>query len=137
METAVHFDTTDKRVLRYLERKCIEGGGDDWVDIMPDDIMRDNGLNPEKCKRLIARFKQIGIIETLAADGTLAIMNLVCHYVAELDRQPPPDYLQIAKTWAFSKPWLVYPGILLLIILPWCVGLVKVAEFIIEWYGVK
>lgn len=137
METESHFDRTDECVLRYLEQKWLAGGGGDFDDIMPEDIRKDNGLNADQCARVIARFKQLGIVETLAADGTLCIKESVCHYVAELERQPPPDYLEKAKRWAFSKPWLVFPGIILLILLPWCVGIVQTVRSLLEWFVAK
>ena len=137
MEAEVHLDQTDQRVLRYLEQKSIAAGGGDWVAIMPEDIQKDNGLDAEQCARFIARFRQLGIIDTLDAGGTLCIKERVCHYVAELDRQPPPDYLDKAKKWAFSKPWLVFPGIVLLILLPWALGIVQVVKTLLEWFGIK
>jgi len=136
METKLLFDQTDQRVLRYLEKKWISRGGN-CFDIMPEDIQRDNGLGAEQCARMIARFKQLGILDDVSLDGTLGINDIVCQYVAELERQPPPDYLDKAKKWAFSKPWLVFPGIILLILLPWCVGIVQMVKSLLEWFGVR
>jgi hypothetical protein len=137
MKAEIPFDKIDERVLRYLEQKSIAGGGGDWIDIAPEDIQNDNGLDADQCARIIARFRQLGIVETLAADGTLCIKEVVCHYVAQLDRKPPPDYLDRAKKWAFSKPWLVFPGIAMLVLLPWIVGIVQMVKNLLEWFGVK
>ena len=45
MDTEIHFDQSDQRVLRYLEQNCLAGGGGDFVDITPEDIGKDNGVN--------------------------------------------------------------------------------------------
>lgn len=137
MRTEMPFDKTDERVLRYLEQKCVAGGGGNFVAIMPEEIRKDNALDAEQCARIIARLKQLGIVQTRAAEGSLHIREIVCQYVAELDRQPPPDYLEIVKKWAFSKPWLVFPGIALLVLLPWVVGIVQMVRSLLEWFGVK
>ena len=49
----------------------------------------------------------------------------------------PPDLVESAKRWAFSKLWLVIPGVILLVLLPWCVQIVQGLRTLLEWFGVK
>ena len=87
METEVSLDEADQRVLRYLERKWIAGGGSNFRLIMPDEIKRDNGLDDEQYIRMIPRFRQLGVVESAGSNGSLFVKEIISHYIAELDRR--------------------------------------------------
>jgi hypothetical protein len=80
------FSEVECRVLRYLEGRFVAGGA--HLAIMPEDIIRDNGIDRSQCIRVVARFKTLGILKHLCDDGTVEITDAVCHYVAELDQSP-------------------------------------------------
>ena len=87
VETEIHLDEADQRVLRYLEKIWIAEGGGNFIMVPPDEIKRDNGLDDEQYIRMIARFRRLGVVETAAADGSLFIKEIIVHYVEELDRR--------------------------------------------------
>jgi len=49
----------------------------------------------------------------------------------------PPDYPEKMKKWVFSKLWLVIPGIILLVLLPWVFQIVQMLKGLLEWFGIK
>lgn len=87
MENEGYLDKTDQSVIRYLEQKWIAEGGGNFIMILPEEIKRDNSLDDEQYIRMIVRFKQLGVVETAAADGSLFIKEIIAHYVEQLDRQ--------------------------------------------------
>jgi len=92
----MNFNTIEGRVLRYLERRFVAGGG--FGSAMPDEIMKENGLQPDQYTRLIARFESLGILEEVTLDGLISIKGAACNYVADLDHDrstPPPPTVNI------------------------------------------
>ena len=84
MAALPEFDEREKQVLRYLANKCVDVGGDNDGTVMPDEIQDDNDLTPEERKGIIANFKALGYLETLASDGTLVINDIVCSVSSKL-----------------------------------------------------
>jgi len=92
----MNFNAIEGRVLRYLERRFVAGGG--FGSAMPDEIMKENGLQPDQYTRLIARFESLGILEEVTLDGLISIKGAACNYVADLDHDrstPPPPTVNI------------------------------------------
>lgn len=85
----MQFNDIERRVLNYLERQFVAGGG--FATVTADDMMRENGLHPDQFTRLLARFETLGILEEVTLDGMIEIKGAVCHFAAELNHVAPPS----------------------------------------------
>lgn len=91
----------------------------------------------EHVMRVLDRRMGIGIVKV--DDGDFArdftVLHGIADVVGELDAPPAKDYWQDVTTWFRSKPWSV--GLILLgIAVPFGVGCVTMARFVLELLGI-
>jgi hypothetical protein len=117
------FNEHEQKVLRFLKSEFLEKGErpatmHDRGTVHPD-VMTKFNLSSSEYRELIRQFEALGIVDfnphaIESPNGLLHIKPYVVELVRQLDEealrnkaQPPPNKLDQAKQWAFSKWWFV------------------------------
>jgi len=135
------FSDAEVALLRFLKAEYLRNPMQTAKDCPESRSIVDRfSLGKDAYYAIMARFEDFGWVSLGArgcGDEFVKVNPGIVEIVEQLANPPPPDYLEIAKKLTFSKTWLVIPGIVLLIVLPWCIVIIQMLKTLLEWFGVK
>jgi hypothetical protein len=147
------FNDLEEKVLRFSEAEFLEKGGKPQVMEDPvtyhRDVMAEFNLSPSEYRKLVARLQALRIVKPLTLDapnGYLEIDPCVVEIVRQLDDEAlrkkaepppaPPNRMDQAKHWAFSK-WSIVIPLIVLAVLGAIALFVTNMKTILDWFGIK
>jgi hypothetical protein len=144
------FSEREIEVLRFLKAEVLAKGerpadmSDSAHAVFHRDVKAKFNLSGGEYRELVSRFEALGIVDYNvhaldAPNGILHLKSSVTEWVRHIDEEArrkkaePPNRLDEAKRWAFSKWWIVGPVVVLLVV----VWLINQFKPILEWFGLK